>query len=62
MLTLLDWLHPSFSVARLLALIRERVTDPDQLKPVLQLPLSANWRLLSERRQMTRRVEDWSRR
>lgn len=61
-MTLLDRPHPTFSVARLLALIRDRVTDPVQIEPVLRLPLPPSWHRLFEQRLRAQRVEDWSRR
>lgn len=59
---LLDRPHPGFSVARLLALIRDRVTAPAEIEPVLQLPLPARWRRTFEQRLQSGLVEDWSRR
>jgi len=61
-LVLLDRPHPTFSVARLLALIRDRSTDPLQIEPVLQLPLPPSWRRLFEQRLHSKQVEDWSHR
>jgi MOSC domain-containing protein YiiM len=61
-LSLMDRPHPTFSVARLLALIRDRVTEPAQLEPVLRLALTSSWRRLFEQRLAARQVEDWSRR
>lgn len=61
-LTLLDRPHAAFSVARLLALIRDRVTDPAQIEPVLRLPLPPSWQRLFERRLTMQQVEDWARR
>ena len=61
-LELLERPHPAHSVARLLALVRDRVTDPAQLRPVLDLPLPESWRQLFARRLQDARVEDWSRR
>lgn len=57
---LLDRPHPAFSVARLLALIQDRVTDPSQIEPVLRLPLPPSWRRLFEQRLSAQQVEDWS--
>lgn len=59
-LTLLDRPHAAFSVARLLALIRDRVTDPAQIEPVLRLPLPPSWQRLFERRLTMQQVEDWA--
>lgn len=61
-LVLLHRPHPAFSVARVLALIRDRVTDVAQVEPVLQLPLQPSWRRLFEQRLNSAQVEDWSRR
>lgn len=49
-LVLLDRPHPAFSVACVLAMIRDRVTDPARIEPVLQLPLPPSWRRLFEQR------------
>lgn len=49
-----------WSVARLLALIRDKNCDPSVLQEVLALPLPASWRKLFERRVESRKVEDWS--
>jgi MOSC domain-containing protein YiiM len=59
-MVLLDRPYPAFSVARVLALIRDRVTDPAQIEPVLQLPLPPSWRRLFEQRLHAGQVEDWS--
>lgn len=61
-MTLLDRPHPGFTVAHLLALIRDRVTDPVLIEPVLRLPLPPSWHRLFEQRLRAQRVEDWSRR
>ncbi len=54
--------HGEFTVAYLLALIRDKVIDPDQLRPVLELPLPDSWRQLIERRLANNRTEDWFKR
>ncbi|WP_264293809.1 MOSC domain-containing protein [Diaphorobacter aerolatus] len=54
--------HPEYSVARLLEMIRDRLTDETALREVLELPLTPSWRKLFEARMKTARVEDWSRR
>lgn len=54
--------HPQHSVARLLALIRDRETRPDVLEAVLALPLTPSWRQLFERRRRSGQAEDWRRR
>lgn len=59
---LVDRPHPNHSVARLLAMIRDRETRPDELGPVLALPLPPSWRRLFERRLQTGQAEDWQRR
>lgn len=61
-LTLLDRPHPESSVARLLALIRDRVTDPTRIEPVLRLPLPPSWQRLFGQRLAAQRVEEWARR
>jgi MOSC domain-containing protein YiiM len=61
-LTLLDRPHPEFSVARMLSLIRDRVTDPVQIEPVLRLPLPPRWLRLFGQRLVSQQVEDWARR
>ncbi len=52
--------HPRFTVAHLLALIRDRETRPELLTPLLALPLTPSWRRLFERRLQSQRTEDWS--
>jgi MOSC domain-containing protein YiiM len=59
---LLDRPHPEHTVARLLALIRDRTTAPASIEPVLRLPLPPGWRRLFEQRLHSGQVEDWSRR
>ncbi|HNT39362.1 MAG TPA: MOSC domain-containing protein [Rubrivivax sp.] len=54
--------HPDWSVAELMALIRDRVVDPSRLAPVLELPLTPSWRKLFTQRLQGAGVEDWSRR
>lgn len=54
--------HPAHTIARLLALIRDRESRPDRLEPVLALPLPPSWRRLFERRLQTGQAEDWRRR
>ncbi len=51
---------PEWTVARLLRVIRDRHTQPDEVEPLLALPLTPSWRRLFERRLRTGRVEDWS--
>jgi len=51
---------PSHSVADLLTLIRDRESRSSRLAPVLQLPLTASWRKLFERRLGHRSAEDGS--
>lgn len=51
--------HPDYSVARLLALIRDRETGAAELEPVLELPLPPGWRRLFEGRLRSAQVEDW---
>ena len=60
--TLLERPHPNYSVATLLALIRDRETRPALLDPVLQLPLPDSWRKLFAHRRAAGEVEDWARR
>ena len=60
--TLLERPHPDYSVATLLALIRDRETRPALLDPVLQLPLPDSWRKLFAHRRAAGEVEDWARR
>jgi MOSC domain-containing protein YiiM len=54
--------HTQHTIGALLALIRDRVTDPALISPVLELPLPPSWRKLFERRLQSGAVEDWSRR
>lgn len=59
---LVDRPHPEHSVARLLALIRDRETRPEALEAVLTLPLPPSWRRLFEARLQSGQTEDWQRR
>lgn len=59
---LLERPHAAFSVAHLLALIRDRAIDSAQLERVLHLPLPLSWRRLFEQRLQSGLVEDWSNR
>ncbi len=58
--TLLERPHPDYTITRLLALIRDRETRPDEIARVLALPLTPAWRKLFERRLVSGQVEDWS--
>jgi MOSC domain-containing protein YiiM len=60
LLMLLERPHAAFSVAHLLALIRDRATDSAQLDRVLHLPLPPSWRRMFEQRLQSGQVEDWS--
>lgn len=51
--------HPDWSVARLLALIRDRSCEVAALQEALALPLTPSWRRLFLRRLESRAVEDW---
>lgn len=59
---LLERPYPNYSIASLLALIRDRVTDPLRLQPVLALPLPEKWQRLFSRRLNTGQSEDWKNR
>lgn len=52
--------YPDYSVAHVLGLIRDRVTDAATLEGVLNLPLPESWRSLFQRRLQSQAVEDWS--
>lgn len=54
--------HPAHTVASLLALIRDRATNPDQLTDILNLPLPPSWRKLFESRYRSGLIEDWQKR
>ncbi len=54
--------YPDWTLRRLGTLLFERVLDPAELEPALQLPLVPSWRTLVERRLQQCEVEDWSRR
>ncbi len=54
--------YPQHTIGSLLALVRDRVTDPTALASVLNLPLPPSWRKLFERRVQSGAVEDWSHR
>ncbi len=51
--------QPRWSVARLLALIRDRECHPAVIDEVLRLPLTASWHQLFERRRERAMAEDW---
>ncbi|MEY4413674.1 MAG: hypothetical protein RIQ53_967 [Pseudomonadota bacterium] len=51
--------HPGHTIAALLALIRDRCTDPAVLGPVLALPLPERWQRLFAQRMHRGQVEDW---
>jgi len=51
--------HPGWTVARLLALIRDRETRPEVLDDTLALPLPPSWRRLFERRLQSGQIEEW---
>ncbi|MEC5399687.1 MOSC domain-containing protein [Uliginosibacterium sp. H1] len=57
---LLERLHPDWSIARLLGLIRDRDTDASTLAAVLRLPLPPSWQRLFSRRLESGTVEDWA--
>lgn len=61
-IALLERPFPDWTVARLLALIRDRVRDPAQLSEVLGLPLPDSWRRLFRARLESGAVESWARR
>jgi MOSC domain-containing protein YiiM len=61
-MTLLHRPHPDWSIARLLAVIRDRECSNQILNTVLQLPLTPSWQKLFQRRADTQSVEDWSKR
>jgi MOSC domain-containing protein YiiM len=52
--------HPDWPLARLAALIRERVCAPAALRELLALPLPPSWRRLFERRLDQGQAEDWA--
>ncbi len=59
---LLDCPCRQWTVARLLALVRDRVHGPAVLTEVIGLPLSASWQRLFRSRLETGSIESWSRR
>lgn len=59
---LLERPHPEWTIARILAAIRDREVRPAILEQLLGLPLPASWRRLFERRLHSSEVEDWSKR
>ncbi|MBM0106912.1 MOSC domain-containing protein [Steroidobacter sp. S1-65] len=59
---LLDRPHPEWTIARILAVIRDREVSPWIIEPLLELPLPPSWRRMFERRLQSAEVEDWSRR
>lgn len=54
--------HPGYSVARMLAMIRDREIRPEVLEDVMRLPLTPRWRKLFGNRLRNAQVEDWQRR
>jgi MOSC domain-containing protein YiiM len=50
--------HGKFTIAYLLALIRDRVVSPEELQPILALPLPESWRQLFMLRIANSRSED----
>ena len=61
-LTLVERPHPDWSLQRINRLFYARTLDPDQLEPLLALPLVPSHRKLVERRLQQGAAEDWSRR
>ena len=61
-LTLIERPHPGWPLARLAALLYQRVLDPAQLEPALELPLVPSWRKIIERRLQHNAVENWGKR
>ena len=61
-LTLIERPHPDWPLARLAALLYQRILDPKHLEPALALPLVPSWRKIIERRLQQSAVEDWSKR
>ena len=59
-LILLSRPKEAYSVATLLAMIRDRITDPALIKPILQLPMASSWHRLFENRLQSQQVEDWT--
>lgn len=57
---LLDRPHPEWTIARILAVIRDREVSPWIIEPLLELPLPPSWRRMFERRLQSAEVEDWS--
>ena len=53
---------PDWTIARLLALIRDRTTDLSQLTEVLALPLPDSWQRLFQTRLTSGAAESWSKR
>ena len=56
---LLERPHPDYPIATLLALIRDRDTDPARLQDVLKLPLPPSWERLFTKRLHSGQSEDW---
>lgn len=61
-LTLLERPYPAWSLARLSALLFQRVLDFDELRAAQGLPLVPSWRKLVHTRLARGEREDWSRR
>jgi MOSC domain-containing protein YiiM len=54
--------HGKFTVAYVLALIRDKVVNPEELMPLMELPLPDSWRQLFLRRMTSSQTEDWRKR
>jgi MOSC domain-containing protein YiiM len=52
--------HPTWPLARLFAMIRDRDLRPELLREALALPLAESWRKLFARRLESGGVEDWT--
>jgi MOSC domain-containing protein YiiM len=59
-LELLHRPYPTWTIARLLTLIRDRECGVDTMNDVLSLPLTASWRKLFQTRRDAAQVEDWN--
>jgi MOSC domain-containing protein YiiM len=51
--------HPQWPLARVQAMIRDRITDRSELEAVLKLPLPASWEKLFRKRLQSGQIESW---
>ncbi len=53
-------LHPDWPLQRILKLLYLTPLDVNELEQALELPLVPKWRVMFERRLLTKTIEDWT--